>query len=87
MKKSDRSTQVYNTSRECRQALTTSQRLQISFVEIGDEHIFKLKIQKGTWSYLLSIGDRESHFYFYIFMFSFLMYTWCVQLYIYRIIK
>ena len=26
----------------------------MSFVEIGDEHIFKLKIQKGTWSYLLS---------------------------------
>ena len=51
-------------SRECRKALTTSQRLQISFVEIGDEHIFKLKIQKGTWSYLLSIGDRESHFFF-----------------------
>ena len=35
----------------------------MSFVEIGDEHIFKLKIQKGTWSYLLSIGDRESHFF------------------------
>ena len=37
----------------------------MSFVEIGDEHIFKLKIQKGTWSYLLSIGDGESHFYFF----------------------
>ena len=35
-------------SRECRKALTTSQRLQISFVEIGDEHIFKLKMQKGA---------------------------------------
>ena len=34
-------------SRECRKAPTTSQMLQISFVEIGDEHIFKLKIQKG----------------------------------------
>ena len=32
-------------------------------VELGDEHIFKLKIQKGTWSYLLSIGDRESHLF------------------------
>ena len=53
-----------NSSRECRKALTTSQSLQILFVEIGDEHIFKLKIQKGTWSYLLSIGDRESHFFF-----------------------
>ena len=29
-------------------------------VEIGDEHIFKLKIQKGTW-----LGDRESHFFFF----------------------
>ena len=38
----------------------------MSFVEIGDEHIFKLKIQKGTWSYLLSIGDGESHFYFFL---------------------
>ena len=37
----------------------------MSCVEIGDEHIFKLKIQKGTWSYLLSIGDRESHFFFF----------------------
>ena len=37
-----------------KKALTTSQRLQMSFVEIGDEHIFKLKIQKDTWSYLLS---------------------------------
>ena len=36
------------TSRWCKKALTTSQRLQMSFVEIGDEHIFKLKIQKGT---------------------------------------
>ena len=35
-------------------------------VDIGDEHIFKLNIQKGTWSYLLSIGDRESHFYFFL---------------------
>ena len=35
-------------SRWCKKALTTSQRLQMSFVEIGDEHIFKLKIQKGT---------------------------------------
>ena len=42
-----------NSSRWCKKALTTSQRLQMSFVEIGDEHIFKLKIQKGTWSYPL----------------------------------
>ena len=45
---------VYKSSRWCKKALTTSQRLQMSFVEIGDEHIFKLKIQKGTW-----VGDRE----------------------------
>ena len=38
----------------------------MSFVEIGDEHLFKLKIQKGTWSYLLSIGDRESPFDFFL---------------------
>ena len=44
--------------RVCRKAITTSQRLQISFVEIG-KHIFKLKIQKGT-----CIGDR-SHFFFF----------------------
>ena len=45
---------LHTSSRWCKQALTTSQRLQMSFVEIGDEHILKLKIQKGTWSYLLS---------------------------------
>ena len=38
--------QKLKSSRWCKKALTTSQRLQMSFVEIDDEH--KLKIQKGT---------------------------------------
>ena len=40
--------------------------IQISFVEIGDEHIFKLKIQKGTWSYLLSIAWPWIALFFFI---------------------
>ena len=52
-------------SRWCKKAFTTSQRLQMSLVEIGDEHIFKLKIHTGTWSYLLSRCPWIALFFFF----------------------
>ena len=37
----------------------------MSFVEIGDEHIFKLKIQRAP-DHIYLVGDRESHFFFFL---------------------